>query len=1168
MGEKVTFDGVNKIIQITSAPVLVDGDWVVDIDFKEHIYSDGKVDWLGDQDLRRRYFPVRPVGGDALPGSKALGSTFFLAADWKIRPYEADHVFNLNGNVYSEDGTSPFTSVVGTYNVMIINTVSSLVDSTVQQLQELQYTSYQNAVWVDLNSSNTGSSYPTGTREYPVNNFADAVTICNERGFAQIGLLSNATLDGNINIEGMTMFGVSPTSTSLVILASALTQKSIFRDLTISGALDGGSEIHDCTIGELDYFNGAIHHSMLNGPITLGGGAVAHIHGCYSGVPGQTTPTIDMGGSGQSLALRNYNGGIKLINKTGVDDAVSIDLNSGQIILDATVAAGTVVCRGIGKITDNSIGATVYSEDLLNRGSVANSVWNTDVGNHLESGSTGFVIGIGEFNGQVQIDTINGTSGTDFPQGTAEAPVNNLTDALTIATLRGINTLYFTSDYTFINTVNIADYLFKGEGLQDTILTFESGCIVANCHVEHAVVTGWTTGITKYTDTLLKDFGSVGLAPSSINLLIEDCAFDGTITLPDNYSGSVKILDCWANIVGDISPIFDLGNSTANVIIHDWSGGIKIINATQNNIISILMNAGRVEIDSSVTAAFVNIGGVGAIIDNHTGTATVNHVNLVKGQELNDVYELSLINKALSFNEYVTIDVNGEAGTEYPIGTHNHPVNNLTDAKIIAGINGIEALLMHSNFTIGVAEDISSLTLMSHDSPILTLTPGCITNNTIFKHLEVTGQFNGYVTLDKCVTSANGITNFYGIMRDCGFNDGITISSDNTKNAVFVNCYTADVPGPPIFNCGGDGAKISFRGLTGVFLFTNKTGSTKPIFLDINSGRVGFDSTVTAGSITIRGIGYVYQDDSTNTTFDTDGFISKSNISLAVWDELGADHSVYGTMGRFVNDLIYIDKSVYVDTELVQNGDGGSEFPFNNFPDAVDFLEERGWRYIKLLSDATIDRTLKNFVIEGVGALPTVDFNGQNVDKSEFIKVKLTGTQVGSVTCREVVLLNLQGVNGIYKDSGVLGNISLAENSNTTIASASTLLTSTTVSNTIDAGISNVNTVLNIRKFSGTIKLINMNHANKLATCEFAGGRLELDSTNTLGTIGVAGLPDTAFFDNSNGSTILNFGLFPGAQAITDTLLDEPIDDHITAGSVGHYMRKKLLSLANFIGLK
>ena len=133
MGAKVTFDPTTKIIQVTEAPI----GGVVNLDVKVDLYSDGKEDWRASATLFKYRFPIRAVGGDPLPGAKALGSTFFLAPGWTIRPYEADHRLIVNGNLYVEDGSSPYTTTVGAYNVLVEASVSSLVDSTVVQLHEI-----------------------------------------------------------------------------------------------------------------------------------------------------------------------------------------------------------------------------------------------------------------------------------------------------------------------------------------------------------------------------------------------------------------------------------------------------------------------------------------------------------------------------------------------------------------------------------------------------------------------------------------------------------------------------------------------------------------------------------------------------------------------------------------------------------------------------------------------------------------------------------------------------------------------------------------------------------------------------------------------------------------------------------------------------------------------
>lgn len=407
MGNKVTFDPVTKIIQVDEAPVLVDGDWVVNLDIKVDLFSDGKEDWLADPTLSKLIFPLRSVGGDPLPGSKSLGSTFFLDSNWKIRPYEASHVFAVNGNFYSEDGTSPYTQTVGTYNVMLINAVSSLVDSTVQQLQEIEYGTFQNAVWIDVNSDHTGTIYPTGNREHPVNNAADAVLIANDKGFDTLNVLGNYTFGAGDNINNFTVVGQNPVKSIITVETEALAYGVEFFECHLKGILDGGSVARECMITDLNYINGFVYNCIISpGVISLGGppSSVAHFLQCYSGQPGLSTPIIDCAGDGPALAIRGYNGGIQLINKTGTA-AVSVDFAAGQLKLDSTVTNGDIVARGDGKITDADTGefihtglyngANIYNE--LNNGIHAHDIWQLlglDIQNPVD-GSVANVVTVG-----------------------------------------------------------------------------------------------------------------------------------------------------------------------------------------------------------------------------------------------------------------------------------------------------------------------------------------------------------------------------------------------------------------------------------------------------------------------------------------------------------------------------------------------------------------------------------------------------------------------------------------------------------------------------------------------------------------------------------------------------------------------------------------------------
>ncbi len=108
----------------------------------------------------------------------------------------------------------------------------------------------------------------------------------------------------------------------------------------------------------------------------------------YYGILVSEVPTIDMGNAGSSLAMRNYNGDLLIRNKHG-DESINIDVNSGHIVLDQTVTAGNITVRGVGKLTDNSIGAVVDASNLVNPTTISNAVWEESKSSHASTGTFG-----------------------------------------------------------------------------------------------------------------------------------------------------------------------------------------------------------------------------------------------------------------------------------------------------------------------------------------------------------------------------------------------------------------------------------------------------------------------------------------------------------------------------------------------------------------------------------------------------------------------------------------------------------------------------------------------------------------------------------------------------------------------------------------------------------
>jgi hypothetical protein len=239
----------------------------------------------------------------------------------------------------------------------------------------IEYASFNGGVTVDTGSSYSGTMYPIGTPQQPVNNTDDALLIAATRGFTTIYVTGNITLDSGTDFDEINFVGEAKTKTVITIDANADVSNCEFYDAEITGILDGGNVLKNCLIGTISYVNGYIEQCVLKtGIITLGGGAEAHFLDCWVGVAGGATPIIDMGGSGQGLGMRNYNGDIVIRNKSG-PEKISLDLNSGVVTLSDTVTNGEIDIRGIGHLNDNSVGATVESHDLLCIHTISDGVW-------------------------------------------------------------------------------------------------------------------------------------------------------------------------------------------------------------------------------------------------------------------------------------------------------------------------------------------------------------------------------------------------------------------------------------------------------------------------------------------------------------------------------------------------------------------------------------------------------------------------------------------------------------------------------------------------------------------------------------------------------------------------------------------------------------------------
>lgn len=299
------------------------------------------------------------------------------------------------GNLVAVDENGNTTSAfLPTSYTHVVRTSSS--SATLQEQADIQYGSYQNGVWIDVTSLTTGTAFPTGTPRLPVNNVADAIAIANERGFKRLYILGNITFGATDNINGFEVIGEDVNKTHVTLTTGVSTERTEFEDCEIAGDISGAISVRRCHLESIDNIGSDLYETVFNecfieaGTYTFNASTTEDVvfTRCVSGVAGASTPVLDINGAACNLQIRDYNGGIKIDNfNQGM--AASIDMASGQIKFGTGVTSGTIICRGVGAITEDlSAGATITNQ-LLN----PYTIWEEPISNHTSSGTFGYHVG-------------------------------------------------------------------------------------------------------------------------------------------------------------------------------------------------------------------------------------------------------------------------------------------------------------------------------------------------------------------------------------------------------------------------------------------------------------------------------------------------------------------------------------------------------------------------------------------------------------------------------------------------------------------------------------------------------------------------------------------------------------------------------------------------------
>lgn len=395
---------------------------------------------------------VRIVKGTGAGQARVIASntladdTCNVAENWTTNP-DSTSVYEIVEGV----STAPTAAVVAdaVWDEVLTGGTHNVPTSAGRRLRTLQdFGLYEDgAVWIDTVGGTAGTTdFENGTVNNPVDSLADAKTLADSIGLIRFRLLSGSSVTLATAHDGYEFEGVHYT----VALNGQSISGTQFHGAVITGN-DSGSNADETHYRDCDMAGNSLgtHHlslCRLLGDMVLTQAGDYFWDGCYSGVAGTGTPSVDMQSAVEvkNLSVRHFSGGLEFKNfgAGGGTHTASVE-GHGQIILNANCAGGTIAVRGPIEKTDNAGGAVTLVDDArLTKSEIAEVTFTdddrTDLGAILADTGTdgvklngtqpaGWAANLVASASKIKIGTVDGITHTPT---TTEFESDDITDAL------------------------------------------------------------------------------------------------------------------------------------------------------------------------------------------------------------------------------------------------------------------------------------------------------------------------------------------------------------------------------------------------------------------------------------------------------------------------------------------------------------------------------------------------------------------------------------------------------------------------------------------------------------------------------------------------------------------------------------------------------------------
>ncbi len=231
--------------------------------------------------------------------------------------------------------------------------------------------------------------------------------------------------------------------------------------------------------------------------------------------------------------------------------------------------------------------------------------------------------------------------------------------------------------------------------------------------------------------------------------------------------------------------------------------------------------------------------------------------NAVGAVQLNsDLIEYS------AFRNAIWVDtVNGYSLSDPDAGKPFRPIDNIYDAETLAIYYGFSDLKFLADYTFKSTDELSGLDIYGKglNRTTFTFTSGCNLNNCRFYNSKLTGAIFGIAAVYNCDIYNLECSNLFPanhtvLIKDSFLSGILKMCANFTGNMFFETLKDGSIDDNiPVLDINGATFSILARDVYGDFQIINSTDSGFTGIFNFSSGRLGLDSSITAGNFDIRG---------------------------------------------------------------------------------------------------------------------------------------------------------------------------------------------------------------------------------------------------------------------------------------------------------------------------